>query len=589
MNRRDFLTFNRKKANTTARPSATQTKQQTRRNSNLDTKQQAARFLMQATFGPTMADIDHVTAIGHEKWIEEQSALPASETLKYMWDEINPIYWVEDVPLLGIPPFRWAWWQMAMRGADQLRQRIAVAFSEIMVISTKTDLLEDTSTAVASYYDTLLKHALGNFRDLLYDVATHPAMGYYLSHASNRKADPSVNRYPDENFAREVMQLFSIGLFELNLDGTRKKDSNGQDIPTYNNDDIKEFAKIFTGMTYQTAEAWEEEEIDITTEEGFTQAELNWENGQLPMIMYEQYHSQGEKRLLNQFVVPAGQSGLKDVNDAIDNLFHHPNVAPFISRLLIQRLVKSSPSPAYISRVAQVFNNNGRGVRGDLQAVTKAILLDDEARNTAFITDPTHGMLREPFVRYVHLCRALEVHNRNGEEKFYNIAEELEGELGQHPFASPSVFNFFSPDYRPQGSLSAAGLSAPEFQITTSVTTIRLFNLFEALIFDDSYMEVPEGMDEEDALEEQEEEQKMPSLSEVIMNSTPYDAVEGDIAALIARLNLLFAYGSLSSATLDVITTAAQRAYQEGEDEWVDAVRLAILLTVTNPESVILK
>ncbi|MEM8858580.1 MAG: DUF1800 family protein, partial [Chloroflexota bacterium] len=214
-----------------------------RRNTNLTDQQLAARFLTQATLGPTMAEINAATVRGFEGWIDDQVALPATETLTYMWDIIDKVYFVENQPLLHVHPFRWAWWQSIMRNPDILRQRVGMALSEIMVISTRTDLLVDTSIAVASFYDVLLKHAFGNFRDLLLDVALHPAMGYYLSHAGNRKADPVANRFPDENFAREIMQLFSIGLFELNQDGTRKKDSEGNDIPTYSNADIAEFAK----------------------------------------------------------------------------------------------------------------------------------------------------------------------------------------------------------------------------------------------------------------------------------------------------------------------------------------------------------
>ncbi|MEM9778154.1 MAG: DUF1800 family protein, partial [Chloroflexota bacterium] len=538
---------------------------------------------------PTMAEIDAVTARGFENWIDDQIALPATETLTYMWDVVDKVYYVENQPLLHVHPFRWAWWQAIMRNPDVLRQRVGMALSEIMVISTRTDLLVDTSIAVASFYDMLLKHAFGNFRDLLMDVALHPAMGYYLSHAGNRKADPVANRFPDENFAREIMQLFSIGLFELNQDGSRKKDSQGNDIPTYDNKDIAEFAKIFTGLNYTQSAIWVEEGLDINNDDDFAKVWLYWDVASTPMIMYDRHHEPGEKRLLNGTVVPAGQDGMQDVNDAIDNLFNHPNVGPFMGRLLIQRMVKSNPSPAYISRVAAAFNDNGSGVRGDMAAVVKAILLDDEARNTTFISDPTHGMLREPFVRYVHLCRGLELTNENDEDLFYNMVEpEFEFELGQYPFASPSVFNFFSPDYRPLGPLNSAELTAPEFQIATSVAVTKLYNLFERMIWDDELMIMPEGMEGDEEAEVDGFEQRFPAVSRVTMNLQPYQSTEGDVAALLDRLNLLFAYGSLSQATLSILETALTAAYAETED-WDDAVRAGIVMVITCPEGAILK
>ncbi len=587
MNRRDFLTFG--KRNPIASASTARLKNGTAvvRNKNLTPQETAARFLMQTTFGPTEAEIDQAAQMGIDAWLENQFSQPRTETLKYMWDVIHPIYFVEDVPLLSIAPFRWAWWQAVMRNPDQLRQRVAMGLSEIMVISTRTDLLEDISVAVASYYDMLLKHAFGNFGDLLFDMATHPAMGYYLSHAGNRKANPALNRFPDENFAREIMQLFSIGLFELNQDGTRKKDAQGNDIPTYNNDDIKEFAKVFTGLTYQPSENWPEEEIDIDTEEGFSMAFMHYDNAQVPMVMYDEYHDTGSKQLLNGYTIPAGQSGMQDVRDTINHLFNHPNVGPFVGRLLIQRLVTSNPSPAYIGRVAAAFNNNGAGVRGDMKAVIRAIVLDDEARNLDQITNPRHGMLREPFIRYAHVCRALEVRNINGEERFYNLAEEAQSELAQAPFHSPSVFNFFSPDYRPLGPLNSENLAAPEFQITTSVSAIKLFNFLEGIIFEDNYMELPDGEEEEDELIESEFEQKMPTVSPVVMNPAPYDALEGNVLALIERLDLLFTYGSMSGRMKEIITKAVTDSI-EVNDNWQETVRFAIIMVVTCPEYAIL-
>lgn len=581
MNRRDFLTLG---TNSTKRKQPRLFKSSVTRNQNLTEQQLASRFLAQATFGPTRTLIDEVTAASIEAWIENQFAIPQTQTLQYMWDVVHPLYYVEEVPLLGLWPFRWAWWQAVMTGQDLLRQRVAMALSEIMVISTRTDLLEDLSIAVASWYDMLLKHAFGNFRDLLRDVTLHPAMGYYLSHAGNRKSDPVTNRFPDENYAREVMQLFSIGLFELNIDGTRKLDSNGEDIPTYDNGIISEFAKIFTGLTYQESAEWAWEDVDINSEEGFSLAFMSFDNASLPMQMWDVYHEPGEKRLLNGLVVPAGQTGMQDVEMAIDNLFNHPNVGPFMARLLIQRLVKSNPSPSYIGRVATAFNDNGAGMRGDMKAVVGAILLDSEARDSAYINDPAHGMLREPFVRYAQLCRAFEAYNAEGENLFFNGGEMAAEQLPQYPFASPSVFNFFSPDFQPLGPLQNAGLSGPEFQITTSVSAIKMINFVETAVLYDVLMDVPEGDLDEDSLPTD----RLPTVSDVLLNLEPYMPLNGNIPALLDQLDLLLTYGTLSNEMRQIITTALTAHFDE-TDEWEETVRFGISLLLNSMEYAILK
>ncbi len=581
MNRREFLTFRPPTVLAAPAHLGIPNANKVTRNASLTPQQVSSRFLAQATLGATLAEINEVTTLGIETWIDQQFTIPQTNTLKYMQDVIFPIYVLEDDSNLGKAPFRWAWWQAIMRGPDLLCQRVAMALSEIMVISTRTDLLDELNSCLATWYDMLLKHAFGNFRDLLFDVTMHPAMGYYLSHASNRKADPATNRFPDENYAREVMQLFSIGLFELNLDGTRKKDSNGKDIPTYDNKDIKEFAKIFTGLTYYILPEWPQEEIDyILSDEGFATFEMGPENCSQPMQMHDKFHEPGEKRLLNGFVVPAGQSGMQDINNTIDNLFNHPNVGPFISRLLIQRLVKSHPSPGYIERVATKFNNNGSGVRGDMKAVVKAILMDDEARNPIYINDPTHGMLREPFVRYTQLCRAMEVRNEAGEDQFYNYGDDAEAQLAQYPFAPPSVFNFFSPDFKPLGPLSNADVNAPEFQIMTSVSAVKHFNFIERAVMIDALMEVPKGTDEPT--------DTIPVVSDVVLNLAPYQALADNIGALIDRLDLLFTYGSLSNQMRAIITTAVTSLQAQNED-WDETVRFAVVLFLNCPEYAILK
>lgn len=436
----------------------TQQKYGSRQAISLTAEQSASRFLAQATFGANLALIQHVANIGHEAWLDEQLVLPAIDTLP-----IVSAGTVDGEGLILPAMFRWAHWQYMMTAPDLLRHRMVFALSQLLVISTQLDELGEQARGMSSYYDLFQKHAFGKFRYLLFDVTMHPFMGIYLSHLKNRKTDLALNRFPDENYAREVMQLFTIGLYELNQDGSYQLDQNGSPIPTYSNAEITEFAKVFTGLT--TKPEQDDQVIDL---------EYFLENDDIfheAMIMYDDEHEPGEKKLLKGLVIPAGQTGMQDINDAVDNLFNHPNVGPFIGRLLIQRLVKSNPSPAYISRVTAAFNDNGSGVRGDMKAVIKAILLDSEARDTSYFTDPTHGKLREPFVRYVQLCRAFNPASPNG--LYRNSGGLAQDMLQQYPFHAPSVFNFFLPTYQPLGPLAKANLVAPEFQITGMKTIIK--------------------------------------------------------------------------------------------------------------------
>lgn len=547
---------------------------------NLTPEQEAARFLAHATLGANRTLIEEVTQSGFQAWIDAQFALPPSQTMPLV--EQSPT----DPQEGFIHPFafNWAYWQLLMTSPDLLRQRIAFALSEIFVISTRIDTIFDLPQGVSHYYDMLLKHAFGSVRDLLFDVTMHPCMGVYLSHARNRKSDPVLNRFPDENYAREVMQLFSIGLFELNQDGTHKLDGQGNSIPTYSNAQITEFAKVFTGLTFAPEDENEDEnEIDL---EYFLQS---GETLHKPMIMYQPEHEPGEKHLLNGFVIPAGQTGMQDINDAVDNLFNHANMGPFLGRLLIQRLVKSNPSPAYISRVAGAFNDNGNGVRGDMQAVIRAILLDVEARDSSYISDPTHGMLREPFVRYVHLCRALNVSNQSG---IYRNSGELAMEmLYQYPFDSPSVFNFFLPDYQPLGPLAEAGLVAPEFQITTSYTTISTINFMNNVIFDQEIMSLSPA--NAFACEQAQELGQVEDPPECEIDEQDivffdleqeFSLAEQDLDLLIDHLDLVLTCGMLSPEMRPIIKNTLS-ALDNPEDQ----VFMALYLIMISPDYAILR
>ena len=462
----------------------------------------AARFLGYASLGADIETIEAVAEQGISDWLDDQFAMPPltnfTDTTWMIWEH----FWPQYVDLYGyefianhgdavIPYwFYWkmAWWNNILKSDDHVRQRTAQALSQIFVISEKSNL-QLSGPGMANYYDLLYKNAFGNFRDLLYDISMHPMMGFYLSHINNPKSDAANNIHPDENYAREVMQLFSIGLFELNKDGTRKTDIQGNFIPTYDNDDIKEFAKIFTGLA-PAGYYWPWEDYSwLPTEWGSEYnaspaSVVTWE----PMIAFDNWHEPGEKYLLNGQVVPAGQTTLEDINDAVDNLFNHANVGPFIGKLLIQRLVKSNPTPAYVSRVADKFDNNGNGVRGDMQAVIRAILTDAEALDCSWLNDEQSGKLREPLLRYTQALRAFNASNQSG--RLWNWGYLFDEAVSQGILASPSVFNFYLPEFQPNGPIADQDLFAPEFQIHTSATSINYINLAYDWFINDYYGEI---------------------------------------------------------------------------------------------------
>jgi uncharacterized protein (DUF1800 family) len=421
-------------------------------------KADAFQFLNQASFGATETEATRLQEIGYEAWIDEQLALPASLQLPFIQSLPPPQF-----------PFQLQedrvdiWFRHALGAPDQLRQRVAFALSEIMVVS-QLGALNNAPFALADYYDLLARNAFGNFRTLIEEVTLHPAMGVYLSMLGNQKPNPALNIRPDENYARELMQLFTIGLVELAPDGTVRRDGRGDPIPTYDQAVIEGFAHVFTGWHFAGAPS-------------FDRARPTPQNQVQPMQLYPDFHDTGPKQLLNGEVLPANQSGEQDLAAALDNIFAHPNVGPFIAMRLIERLVTSNPSPGYVARVAAAFDDNGAGVRGDLAAVIRAILLDPEAR-----PDPrmdTDGKLKEPLLRLTQLWRAYDGAAANGS---YAIpgAYIL---YGQGPLQSPSVFNFFSPFYAPPGEIKDRGLVAPELQIATEYQNTLLTNLFALYTF----------------------------------------------------------------------------------------------------------
>ncbi len=424
------------------------------------TKAQAFQFLNQATFGALESEASRVIAMQREAWIDDQMTKPASLQLPHMQ--------VVGASQPGMD-FRLqqdrvdVWFRNSLNGEDQLRQRVAFALSEIMVVS-QIGALNNAPFALADYYDLLARNAFGNYRDLIQAVTLHPAMGVYLSMLGNQKPNVALNIRPDENYARELLQLFSIGLIELNNDGTAKRDAFGETIPTYDQALIESFSHIYTGWTWAGSP-------------NFQSARATRLNQVVPMELWEDFHDTGPKTLLNGVTLPPGQGGVNDLSDALDNVFEHPNVGPFIAIRLIQRLVTSNPSPEYVSRVASVFNNNGSGIRGDLGAVVKAILLDTEAHPA--VQAEENGKIKEPLLRLTQLLRAYNATSNSGRfplDFVYVI-------FGQGPLQAPHVFNFFSPFYAPPGEIQDSGRVAPELEIATEYLNTFVTNYMLGQIF----------------------------------------------------------------------------------------------------------
>jgi uncharacterized protein (DUF1800 family) len=508
----------------------------------------ASLLASQSTFGMSYEDIQAVAQSGREAWLDSQFGLPITRHTPIVADLVTRrtagefASFEEDIEFL-IFFRRFGWWHNTVTAPDALRQRVAFALSEIFVVSDNVDALIINPFALTNYYDTLLTNSFSNYRDLLKDVALHPAMGIYLSHVNNRKADPVNNTFPDENFAREVMQLFSIGLFELNIDGSVQTDVNGRPIPTYSNVEIREFAKMFTGLSFGGPGS------------AFGNPDPVF---RAPMVMFDPFHETAEKRLLNGVVVPAGQTGDQDIDAAVDNLFNHPNVGPFIGKQLIQRLVTSNPSPGYVERVARAFNGDASGVRGDMQAVVRAVLLDVEASDPP--TPANGGKLREPIVRYVSMIRQFNADSTDG--FYFNTGYFLQQLLRQHPLSSPSVFNFFQPAHSPAGELADAGLVAPEFQITTSTTIANMTNVVDFAVNGDFVMDAP-----------------VPPFGTVTLDLSDYETLAGDVDALLDRLNIVLTYGRLSDAT-----RAAIRGVLVDIDDLPFRARTAIYLMLIAPD-----
>ncbi len=462
---------------------------------HVPTQTEAARFLMQTTFGGTLAEINALTAAcpacaadplsPYRNWLNTQFGLAQTPHLAYT-ASITDLNRVENARMME------SFWKQALSGQDQLRQRVAFALSEILVISDEDGDLYNRPDALATYMDLLGAGAYGNFRTLIEQVTKSPAMGVYLDSMSNDREDPETGRRPDENFAREVLQLFTIGLYKLNPDGSLLLDQNGYPQPTYNQAVVEGFAKVFTGWTLanqDTTTSWRFYWPDTDVRENWRVPMQQWVDTEPGSETFGQevHHSPASKLLLNGTVLPANQTGQKDLSDALDLVFNHPNVGPFLCRGLIQRLVTSNPSPGYVYRCAQAFANNGSGVRGDLKAVLSVILLDFEARSLEAAGAQGFGKLKEPDLRLSAVFRALGyVAPADGVYRVWNL-ESSEWSIDQSPLRAPTVFNFFEPNYSLPGAISQAGLYSPEFQIATETTVIASSNYLRWAIWDGIY------------------------------------------------------------------------------------------------------
>ncbi len=502
---------------------------------------EASRFLAQASMGANRAQIARVRALGYEGWLKEQFALPPSQT---RWDALVAGGFNAATNRNNQSGFDACAWRKLISAPDTLRQRVTMALSEILVVAI--DGLVGggwRQFTAAAYLDMLEANAFGNYRSLLQEVSTSTAMGEYLTFRGNVKFNAKTGALPDENYARELMQLFTIGLVQLNQDGTPKL-AHGQPQETYGLDDITGLARVFTGWDYDMAGT-------DTNSPDFKRR---------PMTQVASRHETGAKTFLGT-TIPAGGNGAGDLKAALDILFAHPNVGPFIGRQLIQRLVSSNPSPAYVGRVAAAFNNDGHGVRGNLQAVLKAILLDDDARSPQLAAMSGAGKQREPILRLTAWARAF---NANSASNAWNIGNTSDpaSKLGQSPLRSPSVFNFFRPGYVPPNStIAQVGLVAPEFQLTNESSTVGYIN----------YIQTAVGT----------------GLGDVKADYASLLPLADNAASLLDELNTVLAAGQLSVATLALIRPALNAMAAGTQAARLNRIYAALVLVLAAPEFII--
>ncbi len=522
-------------------------------------KAEAYRFLNQATFGATETEAQRLIALGdstntYSRWLDEQFAKPAALQLPFVQAAVpNPIPVGFNIGSLQAQRVE-VWLQNSLKGDDQLRQRVAFALSEIMVVS-QVGALSNFPLSLADYYDMLARDAFGNFRNLLQDVTLHVSMGVYLSMLGNQKPDVARNIRPDENYAREVMQLFSIGLVELNGDGTPRL-VNNQTVPTYDQSIIEGFANVYTGWRYAGGTLFA------------NAGRATLANQLQPMQAYAEQHSSGTKKVLSYTgaalsSIPAGQTPAQDLANALDNIFNHPNVGPFIARQLIQKLVTSNPSAAYVQRMAAVFNSDSAGQRGNLQSVIRAILLDNEARSAP--ASQSAGKIKEPLLRLTQLWRAYNARAASG--KYTGAAAGgPAATFAQGPLQAGSVFNFFSPFFAPTGEIANQNLVAPEMQLATEYNNTQAANFFWIQAINRTTAQTGLGADV------------------VFIDTTQETAAAGDAEALVTRVADRLLGGSISA---DLKATVKAQVERTAATSPGTRVADAIYLIVTSPEFVL--
>jgi uncharacterized protein (DUF1800 family) len=540
-------------------------------------------------------------ARGIPGWIDDQMALPATllhvalrADLAAFPNPIRPPPGESNRVYVTMHNLQAAWWKGVLTGPDQLRQRVAFALSELFVIGN-TD-----APAATRYYDILVNQAFGNYRHLLEEVTLSPVMGFWLSHVMNQKANPATGTAPDENYAREVQQLFSIGLVQLQPDGTLLLDATGQPIPTYDQTIVSETAKVLTGWSYAVAPA------NTTSIAGYTGTKppstvytvYSDDNGwMVPMRYFDAFHDKTEKSIVSlqqvplvnaaRTRIPANQTGPQDLKILLDTLFNHPNTGPFVSRHLIKFLVTSNPSPGYVYRVAQVFANDGNGMRGNLGAVVSAILTDYEARSPDVLGNAGYGKVKEPLIRLSSFLRALNAAAPNGRfmDNFFESPNSSDkwgpwstlsyptGRLRQGVLNSPTVFNFFSPTYSPPGEMAAAGLVAPELELTDAFYAINVPGALADFLYRNvndpvGFPQPPTGASPYLVLD----------YSAYLPNARAPDE-------LLNQLNLIFCANQMTAATRARILGTLTALPASATD--LQRVQTALQLTFTSPSGVV--
>ncbi len=540
----------------------------------------AARFLLQSQLAASDQDIAAVRATTFADYLQQQWAKPVVQT-GWEWLDARG-YGANDVNryFFNTYPAEFMIWKDLFTAPDGMRKRLSLALSEFFVISMSSAEFTWRSHALASWWDMLNTAVTGNFRQVLENVSLHPTMGHFLNTRGNEKEDLSKGRLPDENYAREVMQLFSIGLYELNPDGTERTDANGNRIESYASADVSQLARVFTGYDFDRSDGLR---LPVFRDGGGTET---WtvesrDFARKPMKVTANKHSSLEAKFLG-VTVPANSTAAQSLKIALDRLFSHPNTGPFFARQMIQRLITSNPSAAYVGRVAAAFANNGAGVRGDLKSVWTAIFLDDEARDPANVANPTFGKVREPMLRFLQWGRSLGVSSAANSWKLGDLSDPARS-LGQNPLNPPSVFNFFRPGYIPPNTAFAVSkATAPEFQIINETAVGGYINYMHNVIRWGVYVPAPT---------------QVPAIWDDYQPDITCDYAKelllvADAPALVKRLNLVLCAGQMSEATEATIAAALNGTTLPAaptNDQKLDRVCAAVLLTMTCPEYLIQK